>query len=139
MNIKQIMNANVELVSPSTTIKEAAEIMSSRNIGFLPVGDDELRGTTTDRDITLRAVGQGKDIQNTKVSDILTGDVLYCYDDAEVEQVAHNMKDQQVRRLPVINADKKLVGVVSLGDLAPHLSAETAHELLKGVTHDKAA
>lgn len=134
MNVKDIMSTDVELVNPSESIKEAAERMSSRNVGFLPVGDDKLEGAVTDRDIVLQVVGKGKSVSDTKISDIISGEILYCYEDTELQQVADNMKEKKVRRLPVVNSEKQLVGVISLGDLAAHLSAEKAHDLLKGVT-----
>ena len=140
MNIEDIMNSDVELVSANTSIKDAAEIMARKGIGFLPVGDDQLRGSITDRDIVLRAVGSGKDVTATRVADIMSERVLYCRDSDALEDVAQNMGEQQVRRLPVINEDKRLVGVVSLGDLAPHLSADNLAEAFRGVTgHRKAA
>lgn len=135
MNIKDIMNRDVKLVSAQTTLKEAAETMDSTNVGFLPIGDnDELKGTLTDRDIVVNAIAKGKDPQQTKVSEILSPSVLCCREDQDVEEVARSMNEQQVRRMPIVDADKHLVGVVSIGDLAQHLSADMAGQVLKGVT-----
>lgn len=139
MNVKEIMNTDVKLISPSATIQDAAERMATRDIGFLPVGDDKLRGSITDRDIVLRAVGKDKDVRQTSVSDILTGEVFYCYEDSDIESAAASMGEQQVRRLPVVNAEKDLVGVVSLGDIVPHLSGDTVKSVLAGITRKKAA
>lgn len=140
MNIKDIMTSDADLVSLSTTVREAAEKMESKGIGFLPVGDnDELKGTLTDRDIVRRVVAAGKDISQTTIGEIFTDQVLYCREDQDVDEVARNMSEQQVRRLPVVNADKRLVGVVTIGDMAQHLSAETAGQVLAGVTADQRA
>lgn len=140
MNIKEVMNPKTELVSTSTTLKEAAEKMAQSGVGFLPVGDnDELKGTLTDRDIVLRAVGKGKDAANTTVKEVLTSKVLYCRDDQDAEEVARNMSEQQVRRMPVVDASKRLVGVVSIGDLAQYLSADVAGQVLGGVTSESQA
>ncbi|MDR6982228.1 CBS domain-containing protein [Rheinheimera pacifica] len=135
MNVKDIMSTHPILVKPSTTIQEAAAYMAREGIGFLLAGaDDELKGTLTDRDIVLRAVATGKDIENTTVADILTDDLLYCTEDQGVEEVARNMGEKQIRRLPVVNAQKRLVGVVSLGDIAKHLQPETAGKVLRDIS-----
>lgn len=140
MDIREIMNSDVQLVSPSTTLKDAAAQMAQRDIGFLPIGDDKLAGSITDRDIALRGVGKGLDVGTTKVADIMTDDVLYCFENTDIEAVAQNMGEKQVRRMPVVDADKRLVGVVSIGDLVPHLDAENAKRLFAGITgHNQAA
>lgn len=137
MNVKDVMNPNAETVSPSTTLKDAAAIMAEENIGFLLIGaDDELKGTLTDRDIVQRGVAAGKDMASTTVEQVLTGSVLYCEADQDVDQVARNMSEQKVRRLPVVDSNKRLVGVVSIGDMAQHLNKDTVGEILKGVTSE---
>lgn len=140
MNVKDVMNPKADVISPSTTLKEAAEKMERDNVGFLPVGEnDELKGTVTDRDIVVRGVCKGKDVNSTSVGDIMTDKVLYCQDSQDVEEVARNMSEQQVRRLPVVDDNKRLVGVVSIGDMAQHLSADVAGKILKGVTAESRA
>lgn len=140
MNIKDIMTSKPVLTNPSISLKEAAEKMGKEGIGFLLVGeDDKLQGTLTDRDIVLRAVSQGRDTETTSIGDILTSKILYCHEDQTVEEVARNMSDQQVRRLAVVDADKRLVGVVSLGDIAQHLSADVAGHILQEVTTERHA
>lgn len=140
MDIREIMNADVKLVTPSTTLKDAAAQMAQRGIGFLPIGEDKLAGSITDRDIVLRGVGQGLDVGVTTVADIMTDDVLYCFDDTDVEAVALNMGEKQVRRMPVVDADKRLVGIISIGDMVPHLQADTCKNVFAGITaHSKAA
>ncbi|AFI85774.1 CBS domain-containing protein [Methylophaga nitratireducenticrescens] len=140
MNISEIMNPEIEMISADTTLKEAAAKMERENIGFLVVGSEkELNGTLTDRDIVLRAVSKGKDMQTTTVGDILSKQVLCCENSQSVEEVARHMCDEQVRRMPVINSDKQLLGVVSIGDLAQHLKPELVGEVLKGVTEERHA
>lgn len=140
MNISEIMNPEIEMISADTTLKEAAAKIERENIGFLVVGSEkELNGTLTDRDIVLRAVSKGKDMQTTTVGDILSKQVLCCENSQSVEEVARHMCDEQVRRMPVINSDKQLLGVVSIGDLAQHLKPELVGEVLKGVTEERHA
>lgn len=140
MNIKDIMSTETQLVSRDTSIAAAAETMSRAGVGFLLVGDDDrLQGTLTDRDIVLRVVANHKDPESTTVGEILTDHVLYCRTDQSVDEVARNMSQQQVRRMPVLNADKRLVGVVSIGDIAQHLTADLAGEVLQGVTAEVGA
>lgn len=123
MKVSEIMSRDVQIASPQQTIAEIARIMADREIGFLPVGeDDRLVGTITDRDIVIRAVADGLG-GDTKVREVMSRDVKYCFEDEDVDEVAHNMGDIQVRRLPVVSREKRLTGVVSIGDAA---LAETA-------------
>jgi len=118
MLIRETMTSAVHLARPDQPISEAARTMASIDVGALPVGEnDRLIGIITDRDIAVRAIGQGKGPQ-TPVREIMSADVCYCFDDQEIEEVAANMADVKVRRLPVVNRDKRLVGIVSLGDIA---------------------
>ena len=118
MKVSEIMARDVRLLSPDQTIREAASLMADVDVGSLPVGDnDRLVGIITDRDIVIRAVAQGKSA-DTKVADVMSKEMLYCFDTDETDAVARNMGKAQVRRLPVVNSDKRLVGIVSLGDLA---------------------
>lgn len=119
MQIKQVMTRNVEVIRPDTGLQEAAAKMKDLDVGSLPVCDGtRLQGMLTDRDITIRAVASGMDTTQTKASDVMTAEILYCYDDQEVEEAAIVMQEQQIRRLPIVNRDKELVGIVALGDLA---------------------
>jgi CBS domain-containing protein len=112
------MTRDVELVSPTQTIRDAAQMMADLDAGALPVQqDDRLVGMITDRDIAVRAVAQGKSPE-TPVRDVMSPEVLYCFDDREIEDVSRNMGEVKVRRLPVVNRDKRLVGIISIGDLA---------------------
>lgn len=118
MQIRDVMSRDAKLASPNDTLRRAAQMMKECDCGVLPVADgDHLVGMITDRDIAIRAVAEGKD-PNTKVREAMTQEVMYCFEDKETQQVAQNMADIQVRRLPVLNRDKRLVGIVSLSDLA---------------------
>jgi CBS domain-containing protein len=112
------MTRDVRLLKPDQTIREAANLMAEINAGALPVSEnDRLVGMITDRDIVVRAVAQGRPL-DTKVAAVMSKEVLYCLDTDDLDDVSRNMGKAQVRRLPVVNADKRLVGIVSLGDLA---------------------
>jgi CBS domain-containing protein len=118
MKISTLMTRDVRIAAPEWSIREAAAAMADIDSGFLPVGDnDRLVGTITDRDIAIRAVAEGRG-PDTKVREVMSGNVKYCFDDEEVSDVARNMAELQIRRLPVVSRDKRLVGVVALGDLA---------------------
>jgi CBS domain-containing protein len=119
MKVRECMSRDVKVASPRQTIAEAAGMMSECDAGVLPVGEnDRLVGMITDRDIVIRAVARNLG-PTTPVRDAMSTDqVLYCYDDDDVADVAENLAEQQVRRLPVLNRDKRLVGIVSLGDIA---------------------
>ena len=118
MKVSKIMTRDVRLVNPDHTIGEAASLMAEIDAGALPVGEhDRLVGMITDRDIVVRAVAQGRSV-HTKVAAIMSKGMLYCFDTDEIDDVARNMGKARVRRLPVVNRDKRLVGIVSLGDVA---------------------
>lgn len=131
MQIKDLMTREVELIGPMTMIKDASRMMRDDDLGMLPVAkDDRLVGTLTDRDIVVRAVAEGKDPSQTPVGDVMSERVLYCFDDQTAKEVAENMGGNQIRRLPVLNRDKRLVGIVSLGDLSVGGPADQAGEAL---------
>jgi len=118
MKIRELMSPDVRLASPDQTIQQAAEMMAEIDAGALPVGEnDRLVGMITDRDIAIRAVAKGLGA-STKVRDVMTREIHYCFEDQDVEEVAEKMSDLQVRRLPLLNREKRLVGIVSLGDIA---------------------
>ena len=118
MKVSKIMSRDVTLLNPQQTICVAASLMAEIDAGALPVGEnDRLVGMITDRDIVIRAVAQGRSA-DTKVPDVMSKEVLYCFDTDNIDDVARNMGKARVRRLPVVNRDKRLVGIVSLGDLA---------------------
>jgi CBS domain-containing protein len=118
MQVREAMSSPVQITLPGHTIQQAAQLMLEVDAGVLPVGDeDRLVGMITDRDIALRAVAGGKGPQ-TPVRDVMSREVMYCFDDEDIEHVAHSMGELQVRRLPVVNREKELVGILSLGDVA---------------------
>jgi len=131
--ISEVMTPDVRLANPDQTIRAAATIMAEADVGSLPVGEnDRLIGMLTDRDIVLRAVAQGLDTM-TLVRDVMTDKIQYCFEDDDVERVAKNMADLGVRRLPVLNRDKRLVGIVALSNVAQAGDGESTKVLLKGV------
>ena len=116
--VKELMSRDVKVISPDMTIVEAAKKMRDGDFGMMPVGeDDRMIGTISDRDIAIRAVAEGKD-GRTRVRDVMSEGVVWVYEDDSVEEVATIMSKHQVRRLPVVNRDKRLVGIVALGDFA---------------------
>lgn len=134
MKVKEAMTPEVHLANPNLTICEAAGIMAEFDTGALPVGDgDRLVGVITDRDIAIRAVGEGKSPE-TPVREIMSREVLYCFEDEAIEHVAKNMADQKVRRLPVLDRKKRLVGIVSIGDLALSTKPNVTGQAVAGIS-----
>jgi CBS domain-containing protein len=132
--VRDRMSRDVRLAAPDQTIREAARAMAELGIGALPVAEgDRLVGMVTDRDIALRAVAEGRG-PDTPVREVMTPEVKYCFDYEDLELVARLMGDQQVRRLPVVDQDKRLVGILSLGDVAASAGAEPAGDALAGVS-----
>lgn len=118
MKVRDAMTRDVHVANPDETIRHAAQMMADIDAGVLPVGEnDHLVGIITDRDIAVRAVAAGK-APDVRVRDIMSSDICYCFDDQDINEVAGNMGDIQVRRLPVVDRDKRLVGILSLGDMA---------------------
>jgi CBS domain-containing protein len=119
MQLKEIMTHEVEVISPEATLQDAAKKMQRFDIGPLPVCDGErLVGMLTDRDITVRAVAEGSDPTTTTVRQVMTSELVYGFEDQDIQDGTRLMEQYQIRRLPVLNRDKRLVGIVSLGDLA---------------------
>ena len=119
MQVSEVMTRNVEVISPDTTLQEAARKMKDLDVGPLPVCDGtRLQGMVTDRDITIRGTAEGFDPRTTKVTEVMTPDVVYCLEDQDVSDAVRIMEQQQIRRLVVLDRDKNLVGIVSLGDVA---------------------
>jgi CBS domain-containing protein len=118
MKVKDAMTSEVRVVSPEQKIRDAARLMAELDVGALPVAEnDRLVGMITDRDIAVRAVAEGLP-PDTPISEIMSREVLYCFEDQRLDDVTRNMGQVQVRRLPVVNRDKRLVGIVSFADLA---------------------
>jgi len=134
MRVSEAMTPDVQIASPGQTIQEAAKILAAIDAGALPVGaGDRLVGVITDRDIAIRAVAKGLK-PDTKVADVMSAEVLYCFEDEDIEDVAHNMADIKVRRLPVLNRKKRLVGIVSLSDIAMAEGPNSAGEAIAGIS-----
>jgi CBS domain-containing protein len=129
MRVKEVMTLDAECTRPDAALQDAAERMKELNVGALPVCDnDRLVGMITDRDITVRATADGCDPRSACVRHVMTPNLVYCFEDQLVSEAARLMEENQVRRLPVLNRDKRLVGMVSLGDLA----VKTGDEVLAG-------
>ena len=134
MLVRDIMTRDVQLLAPSDTIEQAARIMRDENIGSLPVASgDRLVGYVTDRDLVIRALAEGR-TPDLQIDNVMTDRILYCFEDEDVEDVALNMAHNQVRRLPVISREKRLVGIVALGDLATKGTDVSAEDALEGVS-----
>jgi len=134
MQVSQVMTNKVTWVAPDAALPDIARKMRDEDFGAMPVAeDDRLIGMITDRDIVVRCVAQDVDVRATTARQVMSPRVLYCFEDESVESVLQNMGANQVRRLPVINRDKRLVGVVSLGDLSK-AAQDPAGDALKEIS-----
>jgi CBS domain-containing protein len=134
MKISEVMTTDVETVSADQTAREAAAFMLRADAGSIPVCDgDRVIGMITDRDIAVRGVAEGRG-PDTPVSELMSDGIICARDDEDVRSVAQRMSEEQVRRLPVLDADEKLIGIVSLGDLTRETDGDAAHEALEGVS-----
>ena len=133
MRVQEAMSRDVRVANPGQSIRDVAKMMDEIDAGAMPVGEnDRLVGMITDRDIAIRAVAQGKG-PDTPVREVMSQDIKYCYEDEDLEHVAENMGDLQVRRLPVVNREKRLVGIVALGDVARE-EERAGGKAIKGVS-----
>jgi CBS domain-containing protein len=141
MQLREVMTTRVELARPEDTLDEAAEKMKRLNVGSLPVCDGErLVGVLTDRDITVRSTAAGYDPKSIRVREVMTPDVVYCFEDQDVQEAAQIMQEKRIRRLVILNHQKRLVGIVSLGDLAVQtteqdLADEELSDTLTGISN----
>lgn len=139
MQVKNIMSKKPDYLPPDATLEKAADEMLKYDTGFIPIGaDSKLIGAITDRDIVVRGLAKGKNPKTTFVKDIMTPNILSCNEDDEVEKAAKIMSDQQVRRLVVLDQNKKIVGVISLGDIAlrnknDQLCGHTLHDVVERI------
>lgn len=129
--IADVMTRNVASISPQESVRRAAQMMDDLNVGALPVCEGQkLVGMVTDRDITVRSTSAGLNPEQTPVSDVMSGDLHWCFEDQSVDDVLQEMGDAQIRRLPVLDrTNQKLVGIVSLGDMATKHSSGVSHTL----------
>jgi CBS domain-containing protein len=134
MQVSKAMSSDVKIANPNQSIRDAGHMMAQIDAGVLPVGEnDRLVGMITDRDIAIRAVAAGKG-PDTPISEIMSREVKYCFEDDDLADVAQTMADLKVRRLPVLNHDKRLVGIVSLGDVALTDGASNAGSALRDIS-----
>src|SRR5262245_31924973 len=134
MKIREIMTTNVECVAPETGVRELAQKMKTLDVGFLAVCDsDRLVGTVTDRDIVIRGIAGSRDIATCTARDIMTHDVFWCFENDTVTDIAQKMREKDVRRMLILNEEKRLTGVVSLGDLSKVEERESG-KTLKDIT-----
>ena len=140
MKLREIMTSNVEVIHPDDTLQTAAEKMRDRDIGFLPVCDgDRLIGVLTDRDLITRALAEGTESKAMLGRDLVTSPAIYCFDDQNVDEAAKLMHDNQIRRLVILNRDKRMVGVISLGDLAMNIDDKKSGDVLQSVSEPLSA
>ena len=138
MQVQEVMSHDVVVVSPWESLKTAARRMADLDVGALPVGDEgQLVGMVTDRDMVIRGLAIGKG-PAAKVGDVMTPDVKYCFHDQELDEIAANMADIQVRRLPVVDRDKQLVGILALSDIATCEDGGQAAQALSGISRPAA-
>lgn len=137
MRVEDAMTPNVEVVAPDSPAIQAARLMRDLDIGALPVGQgDRLVGMVTDRDLVVRGLADGADPARLEIRHCMTPQVLYCYADQPVEEVAANMAEQQIRRLPVVDRNKRLVGIVALADISAATRPERAGETLREISSE---
>jgi CBS domain-containing protein len=135
MKVRDVMHKGVQWVSPDTPVVNVAKKMREHDIGAVPVGEnDRLVGMVTDRDITIRAVAEDKNISELTARDVMTSAIIYCRDTEEVADAVRIMESKQIRRLPVIDENKRMVGIVALGDISHSGSRDLAAEVMKAVS-----
>jgi len=135
MKVSDIMTKNVEVIHPEATIREAANKMKDINVGMIPVCDgDRIVGMLSDRDITVRATAEGMDPNQTKVRDTMSKQVVYAFEDQDIHDAARMMSEHQIRRLLIMNRNKRLTGILSLGDIAVDVNKKTSGDILKDVS-----
>jgi CBS domain-containing protein len=134
--ISEVMTRNVRVIAPHESLQRAAQIMDELNVGALPAGQgDQLDGMVTDRDIVVRAVSAGLPVDSTPVSEVMSTNVQWCYEDEDIEDVMDRMRDVQIRRVPVKDRQEHLVGMVSLGDIATKSADEDeVKDTLEGIS-----
>lgn len=135
MYIKDVMHVGTEWIGPDVTIQEAARKMHDLDIGCLPVGeDDRLIGMITDRDIACRGAAEGCDPAKTPIQEVMSKGIACCFDDENVEDAAKVLEKRQIHRLVVLNRQKRMVGLLSLGDIATHCPHELSGEVLDAIS-----
>lgn len=135
-NLKAIMTPYVESITPESTVQDAAMKMKDLNVGAIPVCDEGvLLGIVTDRDLVVRVVAEGRDQKEVTVREVMSPDIVYCSEDDDTEKAARMMADRQIRRLPILSREEKLVGIIALADLATRGNeARSSCEVLEQVS-----
>jgi CBS domain-containing protein len=134
MQAKDLMTPNVECISPEMRLQEAARKMKTMDIGFLAVCEnDRLVGTLTDRDMVLRVLAEDKDIKEFRARDVMTPSAFWCYDDQTAEEIAEYMSSKEIRRVLILDRNKRLAGVISIGDLAKRGEQSKAGETIADI------
>ncbi|MCP4318504.1 MAG: CBS domain-containing protein [Hyphomicrobiales bacterium] len=134
MKVKDVMHSGVSWVEPDTKLKEIAQIMQNEDIGAVPVGEnDRLIGMVTDRDITCRALSEAKKPETLTARDVMSPGITWCKDGEEIEDAIRIMEKKKIRRLPVINDEKRMVGMLSIGDIAGNLPQDLTGEVMRAV------
>jgi CBS domain-containing protein len=135
MKVKEAMHQSVQWVEPNTPLTELARLMREHDIGAIPIGEnDRLVGMVTDRDIVCRCIADGRDISKATARDVMSKGILYCGDEQELDEAAQIMASKQVRRLPVINDDRRMVGMLSLGDMGQAGPRELTGKVMQAVS-----
>lgn len=137
MQVSEVMSRQVDLIDPNTMIREAAKKMRDDRVGALPVGEnDRLVGMVTDRDIIVRAIAEERGLGTTAVREVMSKGVFYCFDDASLDEAGRAMAEHQVHRLPVLNHDKRMVGILAIADIARagNEGAEAAKNAICGIS-----
>lgn len=140
MQVKDIMSKDVQLIDSTMSVQEAAKVMRDRDVGALPVGEnDRLVGMITDRDIVIRGLTGNEELNIATVGQVMSQKCLYCFEDDTLEDLSKNLATNRIRRLPVLNTDKRLVGIVTLGDLSHSDAKDLVVETLSMITKEQAA
>jgi CBS domain-containing protein len=135
MKVREAMHRGVEWCAPDTSVVELARLFREKDIGAVPIGEnDRLVGMVTDRDLVCRGIAEGRDPASMTAREVMTSGIVYCREDDEVDDVVHLMEQKQVRRLPVIDGDKRMIGILSLGDLSHSAPHELVGEFAEAVS-----
>jgi CBS domain-containing protein len=135
MKVREAMHQGAQWVSPDTSIRELARLMREHDIGSVPIGEnDRLVGMVTDRDIVCRGVADAKDLDNLKARDVMSEGIFYCREDADLQEAVRLMEEKQIRRLPVIDQNKRMVGILALGDISHAGPRNLSGEVLQAVS-----
>jgi len=135
MRAKEVMSKKPEFLPPTATLKQAAQQMKTHDYGFIPIGEnDRLLGAVTDRDFVIRAMADGKDPDKTKVGDVMSSHIQFCFEDDDIHDVAKRMEENQIRRLVVLDKDKRMKGIISLGDIANAHNEKLTQEVMDAVS-----